>query len=107
MPFLLLVSSPFLCPKVLGRLFQAPSFVLPKGAAMRTSVLLPLLDVGHEHPRTHDVLERGVESFQRAFDVAQRLHRLHVGVAHADDLALLIRRRRSSHEDLRPDAHRA
>ena len=44
---------------------------------------------------------------QRAFDIAQRLNGLRVGVAFADDAALRIRRRRSRDVNMIADANRS
>ncbi len=50
--------------------------------------LFPLGDVGDVHARAHDVFQAGAGFLQGRFDVPQRLHRLGVGVAHADNLSV-------------------
>src|SRR2546425_7385565 len=64
-------------------------------------------DVGEVHARAHDVVERGAGLLQRVLDVAQRLDRLGVRVAHADDAAVRPGGGRARHVHHGPDPHRA
>ena len=57
--------------------------LLPK---FRPSDPFPILDIHHVDPRPHDVLQRRAGAHQRPLDVAQRLHRLGVGVSRPVDL---------------------
>ena len=61
--------------------------------------------VGDEDPRPHDVLQCRAGAHQRPLDVAQRLHRLGVGVPCPDDLACFVGRGRSGHVHDIPDPH--
>src|SRR5581483_1798976 len=63
---------------------------LAEDLAVRRAVFLPQRDVGDEHARAHDVFQRRAERLQRLLDVADRLQRLRLGIADADDLAFLI-----------------
>src|SRR4051812_25236493 len=75
---------------------------LPVGPAHR----LPVTDVGHVHPRTHDVGRGGFAGSKRLDDDLEGDARLRVRVARSDD-ASLADRRGAGHVDGVADAHRA
>src|SRR6185436_2934516 len=75
--------------------------------AVRAADLLPFGDVRDVHARADDVLPRRTGALERRLDVAQRLDRLRVRVAGADELAVRVGGGRPRHVDVRADADRA
>ena len=57
---------------------------IPENIAMRPADLLPLIDVRHVDSGPDDIRERGAGFFQRVLDGLERLNRLFIGIALAD-----------------------
>jgi hypothetical protein len=69
--------------------------------------LLPIVDVCHVDPRSHDVGKRSIGAVQRPFDVANDLHGLRVRITSSDELAVLADRRGAGDVDDGADADRS
>ena len=80
--------------------------ILPKNSPCARP-FFPLGDVGDEHARAHHVFQARSGLVQRGFDVAQRLHRLSVGVAHAHEVPIRAGSRRAGNVDRIAHSHRA
>src|SRR5258706_3733389 len=65
-----------------------------------------MVDVGHIHPGAHDVAVAGSGLLEGAADIAQRLHRLGVGIAGPDDLAAHVSRGGAGDVDDSTDSNR-
>src|SRR6267378_980261 len=74
--------------------------------AVRAPDFLPFGNVGHKDARPHDVLQAGASLRERSLDVLDRLHSLRAQIAHAYNLSVRPRRRRSGHGNDVADPHR-
>lgn len=72
---------------------------------MRPGNFLPLIDVGHKHSRTYDMLESRTSLIQGSGDYFDATTRLQVWIALADQLAVLIYRRTAGDCDMRPNTN--
>src|SRR6266851_9141638 len=75
--------------------------------SMRPPHLFPLRDVRHIDARPHYVFQTRAGFGERRLDVLDGLHRLRAQIAHANDLSVWPRRRRSRNGNDVADPHRA